>query len=78
MDFQIVAESVVHPGRRLLVGRDGDGYIQLSMDDTPIAVPEYDFVRLLAMRHYRFIQTEIHAELLPPIMVHQHHDQIAV
>ena len=75
MDYQIIAESNVHPGRRLLVGRDGDGYIQLETDAAPIAVPEHDFVRLLAMRHYRFIQSDIY---LDPIAVMGGQYQIAV
>lgn len=75
MDFQIIAESVVHPGRRLLVGRDGDGYIQLDMGAEPIAVPEHDFVRLLAMRHYRFIPTDIYLDQFAAM---SDQDQIAV
>jgi hypothetical protein len=64
MEFQIIAESVIHPGRRLLVGSDGDGYIQLELGTAPIAVPEHDFVRLLAMRHYRFVQSDLDLALL--------------
>jgi hypothetical protein len=59
MDYQVVAESVVHPGRVLMVGRDGDGYIKLETESTPIAVPELDFVRLLAMSHYRFVEADL-------------------
>jgi hypothetical protein len=55
MSYQIIAESDVHPGRRLLRGRDGDGYIQLDSNTEPIAVPEQDFARLRAMQHYRSV-----------------------
>jgi hypothetical protein len=58
MNFRIIAESDVHPGRRLLRGRDGDGYIQLASDTEPIAVPEHDFDRLRAMRHYRSVASD--------------------
>jgi len=58
MDYQIIAESDVHPGRRLLRGNNGDGYIQLTFDTEPIAVPERDFDRLRAMHHYRSVTSD--------------------
>jgi hypothetical protein len=58
MNYQIIAESDVHPGRRLLRGIDGDGYIQLTSDTEPIAVPEQDFDRLRAMHHYRSVASD--------------------
>lgn len=59
MDYQVVAESAVHPGRVLMVGCDGDGYIMLETGTAPIAVPELDFVRLLAMSHYHFVEADL-------------------
>ncbi len=53
MDYKIIAESTVHSERRLLIGREGRGYIQLDASSKPIAVPERDFARLRSMRHYR-------------------------
>src|SRR6185437_4633309 len=58
MYYQIIAESDVHPGRRLLRGTNGDGYIQLEFDTEPIAVPERDFDRLRAMHHYRSVSSD--------------------
>lgn len=53
MDLQIIAESVVHSERRLLIGREGRGFIQLDASSMPIEVPADDFARLRAMHHYR-------------------------
>ncbi len=53
MNFQVIAESIVHSDRRLLIGREGRGYIQLDASSMPIAVSERDFARLRAMQHYR-------------------------
>lgn len=58
MYYQIIAESDVHPGRRLLRGIDGDCYIQLEFDSEPIAVPKHDFDRLRAMHHYRSVSCD--------------------
>jgi hypothetical protein len=51
-NFEIVAESKVHFGRRLLVNPSGVGHIQLDQNSMPIPMPEEDFARLLAMSHY--------------------------
>lgn len=59
MYYQIIAESDVHPGRRLLRGIDGGGYIQLDFDTEPIAVPTHDFDRLRAMGHYRSVISDV-------------------
>jgi hypothetical protein len=59
MDLQIIAESVVHRERRLLIGREGRGYIQLDSSSKPIEVPEEDFARLCAMQHYRTLVSTI-------------------
>ncbi len=53
MDYQVVAESIVHQDRRLLIGREGNGYIQLDSSSLPIAVSDRDFARLRMMGHYR-------------------------
>ena len=74
MDYQVIAESAIHQGRRLLVGGDGDGYIQLAMGTDPIAVPEHDFVRLLAMRHYRIVPADLYLDRFAPLTVR---DQVA-
>jgi len=74
MDYQVIAESIIHLGRRLLVGGDGDGYIQLAIGADPIAVPEHDFIRLLAMRHYRIVPADLYLDRFPPIAVR---DQVA-
>jgi hypothetical protein len=58
--YRVVAESMVHSGRRLLVNRHGTGYIQLDQHSVPIAMPDEDFARLCAMRHYRAV-TPLHA-----------------
>ncbi len=55
MDYQVVAESIVHPDRRLLIGREGTGYIQLDGSSPPIAVSDRDFARLRMMAHYRSV-----------------------
>ncbi|WP_152412768.1 hypothetical protein [Nitrolancea hollandica] len=54
-NYQIVAESKVHLGRRLLVNPSGVGYIQLDQNSMPIPMPEADFARLLAMSHYHAV-----------------------
>ncbi len=54
-NYQIVAESKVHLGRRLLVNPSGVGYIQLDQNSMPIPMPEADFARLLAMSHYNAV-----------------------
>ena len=51
-NFEIVAESKVHFGRRLLVNPSGVGHIQLDQNSMPMPMPEADFARLLAMSHY--------------------------
>lgn len=67
MCYQIIAESDVHPGRRLLRGNDGDGYIQLDSDAEPIAVPEHDFARLRAMQHYRSVAPDLSCDPLAEV-----------
>lgn len=52
-DLVVVAESAVHPGRRLLRGHDGQGYLQLTPQASPFPLSAADFRRLCAMRHYR-------------------------
>ena len=52
-DLIVVAESAVHPGRRLLRGYDGRGYLQLTPDARPLPMSDADFSRLCSMRHYR-------------------------
>lgn len=51
-DFQIIAESAVHRGRRLLICSDGNRYIQLDIAEQPVQITDADFQRLQAMRHY--------------------------
>lgn len=53
MDFEVIAENALCPGRRLLVGSDGSGYLQLGAAQAPIPVSDDDFARLQAMSHYR-------------------------
>lgn len=72
MNFQTIAESEVHPGRRLLVGHNGDGYIQLEADTEPIAVSKSDFLRLRTMRHYRSVTSEIYADPLAVLGEQEH------
>lgn len=67
MYFQVIAESDVHPGRKLLRGIDGDGYIQLEYDTEPIAVAEHDFDRLRAMHHYRSVANDVACDPLTAI-----------
>jgi predicted transcriptional regulator len=55
MDYQIIAESILHSERRLLLGRDGRGYIQLDSITAPLEVSQQDFERLRSMRHYRSV-----------------------
>ena len=74
MDYQIIAESNIHPGRRLLVGCNGDGYIQLAIGAEPIAMEEHDFVRLLVMRHYRLVPAILHLDRFAPFGLR---DQVA-
>jgi hypothetical protein len=74
MDYHVIAESIVHQGRRLLVGCDGEGYIQLAIGTDPIAMPEHDFVRLLAMRHYRIVPADLHLDQLATL---RDRDQVA-
>jgi hypothetical protein len=74
MYYQIIAESDVHPGRRLLRGIDGDGYIQLEIDSEPIAVPQHDFDRLRAMHHYRPVTEDV---AFDPLRVMSGQEQIA-
>ncbi|HET7036294.1 MAG TPA: hypothetical protein VFI42_11495 [Thermomicrobiaceae bacterium] len=52
-ELTIVAESAVHPGRKLLQARDGAGYLQLGHDATPLPLSSADFKRLRGMSHYR-------------------------
>lgn len=52
-ELTVVAESAVHPGRKLLQGRDGACYLQLGRDATPLPLSSADFTRLRAMSHYR-------------------------
>ncbi|HEU5424577.1 MAG TPA: hypothetical protein VFU72_13610 [Nitrolancea sp.] len=52
-ELTVVAESAVHPGRKLLQARDGAGYLQLDHHATPLPLSSADFKRLRAMSHYR-------------------------
>ncbi len=70
MDLQVIAESVVHSERRLLVGREGRGYIQLDSSSLPIEVPRHDFERLRSMGHYRTV-TASSRRMLEESYVHQ-------
>lgn len=54
--YRVIAESVIHPGRRLLMNRRGEGFLQLESDSTPQPVPPADFARLRRMSHYQPIQ----------------------
>lgn len=51
-DFQVIAESAVHRGRRLLIGSDGNRYIQLDIAEPPVQITCADFQRLQSMGHY--------------------------
>lgn len=70
MDFQVIAESVVHRERRLLVGREGGGYIQLDSASLPIPVPDDVFARLRSMTHYRPVPTFVNS-MLEDGLLHQ-------
>jgi len=52
-ELTVVAESAVHPERKLLQSRDGTGYLQLDRDAQPLPLSRSDFRRLRAMSHYR-------------------------
>jgi hypothetical protein len=52
MDYQIVAESAIHRGRRLLIGSDGAGYLQVDPGIPPVLLSDADFARLRSMHHY--------------------------
>ena len=56
-ELHVVARSRVHHTRRLLVDAAGAGYIQLHPTARPVAVPDPDFRRLRAMRHYEPVET---------------------
>jgi len=55
--YRVIAESAIHPGRRLLMNRRGEGFLQLESDSTPQPVPPADFARLRRMSHYQPIKT---------------------
>jgi hypothetical protein len=74
MYFQIIAESDVHPGRRLLRGLDGDCYIQLEPDTKPIALSQRDFDRLRAMHHYHTVTSDVACD---PLAAMSGQEQIA-
>src|SRR5690606_37975452 len=57
--YRVIAESAIHPGRRLLMNRRGEGFLQLESDSTPQPVPPADFARLRRMSHYQPIQTRL-------------------
>lgn len=57
--YRVIAESAIHPGRRLLMNRRGEGFLQLESDSTPQPVPPADFARLRRMSHYQPIQTRM-------------------
>lgn len=70
MDYKIIAESTVHSDRRLLIGGEGRGYIQLDASSRPIAVPARDFARLRSMRHYRPVRRSRAATTRPALTQH--------
>jgi len=57
--YRVIAESAIHPGRRLLINRRGEGFLQLESDSTPQPVPPADFARLRRMSHYQPIKTTL-------------------
>ncbi len=70
MNLQVIAESIVNNERRLLVGHEGRGYIQLDSSSLPIEVPPHDFERLRSMGHYRPVAASS-TRMLEESFVHQ-------
>lgn len=51
--YRVVAESMVHRGRRLLMNDRGDGFLQINDEALPLPLDKRDFARFMKMRHYR-------------------------
>lgn len=51
--YRVVAESMIHRGRRLLMNEQGDGFIQINDEALPLPLDRRDFARFMKMRHYR-------------------------
>lgn len=68
-EYRIVAESVVHPGRRLLVNHLGEGFLQLGINAMPLPVSREDFDRLRRMEHYRPVAVLTPVPQMDPVVV---------
>ncbi|MDI3338958.1 MAG: hypothetical protein QJR03_00330 [Sphaerobacter sp.] len=51
--YRVIAESVIRPGRKLLMNQRGDGFLQLESEARPMPLSAADFDRLRRMGHYR-------------------------